>query len=159
MLGFIDTMRAEGHAAWSICQVLREQGHQIAARTYRSQRRGVVAAQTITDAQVADAVRDAAWTAVVDPAGRKRRKLTPEGLYGRRKMIALIRRTTIPGKDGVRAGDLLNRDFTAPRAQRLDAWCECLREWIREVDQFRHDSSSRVMLMIVAVRCVVFPPR
>ncbi|MBB2987663.1 transposase InsO family protein [Terracoccus luteus] len=72
-----------------------------------------------------------------------RRRLTPEGLYGRRKMTALVRRrghldaspvlvdramkvlglravrrgpavrTTIPGKDGCRAGDLLNPDFTA----------------------------------------------
>lgn len=71
--------------------------------------------------------------------------MTPEGLYGRKKMTALIRRTriadasrgavdramralgltgitrakgirtTIPAKDGNRAGDLLNRDFTAPR--------------------------------------------
>jgi transposase InsO family protein len=69
----------------------------------------------------------------------------PGGPYGRRKMTALIRRTvipaasrgavdramhslglsgvcrdkgvrtTIPAKDGIRAGDLLNRDFTAPR--------------------------------------------
>ena len=68
--------------------------------------------------------------------------MTPEGLYGRRKMTALVRRalpdaspgsvdramrslglqgirrskgirTTIPAKDGRRAGDLLNRDFTA----------------------------------------------
>ncbi len=100
--------------------------------------------RTVTDAQVVDAVRDAAWTTVVDAAGRERRTLTPEGLYGRRKMTALIRRTTIPdasrgavdramrtlglsgirrdkgirttipAKDGVRAGDLLNRDFTAP---------------------------------------------
>lgn len=144
MLGFIDRMRAEGHAVESICRVLREQGHQIAARTYRSQRRGVVAARTVTDAQVHGAVRDAAWT-TVDVAGRPVRKLTPEGLYGRRKMTALIRRTTIPdassgaidramrslglsgirrdkgvrttipAKDGIRAGDLLNRDFTAPR--------------------------------------------
>jgi putative transposase len=144
MLGFIDTMRAEGHAVESICRVLREQGHQIAARTYRSQRRGVVAARTVTDAQVHGAVRDAAWT-TVEINGRARRMLTPEGLYGRRKMTALIRRTTIPdasrgaidramrtlglegirrdkgvrttipGKDGIRAGDLLNRDFTAPR--------------------------------------------
>jgi transposase InsO family protein len=74
-----------------------------------------------------------------------RRKLAPEGLYGRRKMTALVRRTTIPGasrgaidramralgladvrrdkgirttipaKDGIRAGGLLYRDFTAPR--------------------------------------------
>ena len=144
MLGFIDTMRAEGHAVESICRVLREQGHQIAARTYRSQRHGVVAARTLTDAQVQSAVRAAAWT-TTSINGRPRRVLTPEGLYGRRKMTALIRRTTIPGasrgavdramralglsgvrrdkgvrttipaKDGVRAGDLLNRDFTAPR--------------------------------------------
>jgi len=144
MLGFIDTMRAEGHAVESICRVLREQGCQIAARTYRSQRRGVVADRTVTEAQVIDAVRDVAWTTVVS-TGVERRTLTPEGLYGRRKMTALIRRTTIPGasrgavdramrvlglsgvrrdkgirttipaKDGIRAGDLLNRDFTAPR--------------------------------------------
>jgi transposase InsO family protein len=144
MLGFIDTMRSEGHAVESICRVLREQGHQIAARTYRSQRRGVVAARTVADAQVLDAVRDAAWS-TAEVNGRERRMLTPEGLYGRRKMTALIRRTTIPGasrgaidramralglsgvrrdkgirttipaKDGIRAGDLLNRDFTAPR--------------------------------------------
>jgi len=144
MLGFIDTMRAEGHAVESIIRVLREQGVKIAARTYRAQRQGMVAARTITDAQVYGAVREAAWT-TVEIAGRPVRKLTPEGLYGRRKMTALIRRTTIPGasrgavdramralglsgirrdkgvrttipaKDGVRAGDLLNRDFTAPR--------------------------------------------
>lgn len=144
-MGFIDTMRAEGHAVESICRVLREQGCQIAARTYRSWRGGAVAARTVTEAQVIDAVRAAAWITVVDAAGRERRKLTPEGLYGRRKMTALIRRTiiadasrgsvdramrtlgltgirrdkgvrtTIPAKDGIRAGDLLNRDFTAPR--------------------------------------------
>jgi putative transposase len=144
MLGFIDTMRAHGHAVESICRVLRTQGHQIAARTYRSQRHGVIAARTVTDAQVYGAIRDAAWT-TVEISGRQRRVLTPEGLYGRRKMTALIRRTTAPGasrgsvdlamralglegirrdkgirttipaKDGIRAGDLLNRDFTAPR--------------------------------------------
>lgn len=144
MLGFIDTMRAEGHAVESIIRVLREQGVKIAARTYRAHRQGAVASRTITDAQVQDAVRSAAWT-VVERNGTMRRVLTPEGLYGRRKMTALIRRTsipdasrgavdramralglsgirrdkgvrtTIPAKDGVRAGDLLNRDFTAPR--------------------------------------------
>jgi putative transposase len=34
-MGFIDTMRAEGHAVESIRRVLREQACQIAARTYR----------------------------------------------------------------------------------------------------------------------------
>ncbi|WP_100813494.1 IS3 family transposase, partial [Microbacterium lacus] len=144
MLGFIDTMRAEGHAVESIIRVLQAQGVKIAARTYRAHRQGIVAVRTITDAQVQDAVRAAAWT-IVERNGTMRRVLTPEGLYGRRKMTALIRRTSIPGasrgavdramrslglsgirrdkgtrttipaKDGVRAGDLLNRDFTAPR--------------------------------------------
>lgn len=138
--GFIDAMRAEGHAVESICRVLSEQGCQIAARTYREWKRPdrPVAARTLTDAQVIDAVRGLAWT--TGPDGR--RKMTPEGLYGRRKMTALIRRrmpdaspgsvdramrtwglsgvrrakgirTTIPARDGKRAGDLLDRDFTA----------------------------------------------
>ncbi len=142
MLGFIDTMRAEGHAVESICRVLREQGCQIAARTYRAWKRNRPAMRTLTDALVMNRVRDLAWS--TDQEGRRR--LTPEGLYGRRKMTALIRRqpgfaeatagavdramtslglsgirrdkgvrTTIPAKDGIRAGDLLNRDFTAPR--------------------------------------------
>lgn len=80
-----------------------------------------------------------AWTTTPDG----QRRMTPEGLYGRRKMTALVRRhlpsaspgavdramrtlglsgvrrakgvrTTIPARDGKRAGDLLNRDFTAP---------------------------------------------
>lgn len=122
--------------------MLREQGCQIAARTYRSWRTKPFATRTITDAQVQDKVRDLSWT--TNQAGQ--RQMTPEGLYGRRKMTALVRRqpgfadtsagsvdramttlglsgirrgkgirTTIPAKDGTRAGDLLNRDFTAPR--------------------------------------------
>jgi transposase InsO family protein len=141
-VGFIDQMRAKGYAVESILAVLREQGVTIAARTYRSWRQPSrpLAARTLTDALVTDTVRDIAWT--TGPDGR--RKLTPEGLYGRRKMTAYVRRhhlpqaswgavdramrtlglsgvrrdkklrTTIPAKDGIRAGDLLNRDFTAP---------------------------------------------
>jgi transposase InsO family protein len=89
-----------------------------------------------------DAVRDAAWTVDEDGPMVGVRRLAAEGLYGRRKMTALIKRslptaspgsvnramkalglngirrskrvrTTIPGTDGRRAGDLLNRDFTA----------------------------------------------
>ena len=84
-------MRAEGHAVESICRVLREQGCQIAARTYRSWRQPdrAVAQRTITDAMIVDKVRDIAWT--LDQQGRRR--LTPEGLYGRRKMTALVRRS------------------------------------------------------------------
>jgi len=140
-MGFVDTMRSQGHAVESICRVLREQGCRIAARTYRSWKQAgrPVAARTMSDAQVVDAVRDIAW--VADAQGR--RKLRPEGLYGRRKMTAYLRRTrmpeasagsvdramrtlglvgvrrdkgirtTIAAKDGIRAGDLLDRDFSA----------------------------------------------
>jgi len=94
-----------------------------------------------------DAVRDAAWTVDADGPLAGVRRLTPEGLYGRRKMTARVKRslpeaspgsvdramralglngirrakgirTTIPGKDGRRAGDLLNRDFTAAAPNR-----------------------------------------
>lgn len=134
-------MRAEGFAVESVCRVLREQGVRIAARTYRAWKTRQVAARTVTDALVADAVRDAAWTTRMDAEGTARRVLAPEGLYGRKKMTAYLRRTalpwatrgtvdramrmlglsgirrdktirtTIPAKDGIRAGDLLNRDF------------------------------------------------
>ena len=94
--------------------------------------------RTVTDAQVVNLMRDLAW--IIDGQGRCH--MTPEGLYGRRKWTALIRRsmptaawgavdrgmrmlglsgvtrskgirTTIPAKDRKRAGDLLNRDFTS----------------------------------------------
>jgi transposase InsO family protein len=148
IVAFIDELQAEGHAVESICRVLRAQGCQIAARTYRSwkQPTRAVAARTITDAQVVNAVRDLAW-ARCPKTGKP--KLTPEGLYGRRKMTALVRRTvmaeasagavdramrtlglvgvrrdkgtrtTIPAKDGRRAGDLLDRDFTADAPNRV----------------------------------------
>lgn len=146
-MGFIDTMRAQGHAVESICRVLRQQGCQVAARTYRTWKQPgrQVAARTVTDAHVLDAVREVAYTTARDGS----RKLTPEGLYGRRKMTAYIRRTrlpeasfgavdramhalgltgvrrgkkvrtTIPARDGHRAGDLLNRNFTAPAPNRV----------------------------------------
>ncbi|PWJ61445.1 hypothetical protein B0H03_11740 [Rathayibacter iranicus NCPPB 2253 = VKM Ac-1602] len=83
-MGFIDQLRAEGRAVESIIRVLREQGVQVAARTYRAWKQGRVAARTISDALVVDAVRDAGWTEVTDPiTGEVRRKMTPEGLDGR----------------------------------------------------------------------------
>jgi putative transposase len=138
-MGFVDAMRAEGHAVESICRVLREQGCQIAARTYRDWRTRPPAPRTISDAGLVDVIRGVCWRRDEDGTLR----LTPEGLYGRRKLTAYLRRsgladaaectvaramqvlghqgvrrakkhrTTIRAKDGVRAGDLLNRDFTA----------------------------------------------
>ena len=64
-------MRAEGHAVESICRVLRELGCPIAARTYRSWKPAgrVVAARTVSDCHVVDAVRDIAWTTKVGADG------------------------------------------------------------------------------------------
>lgn len=146
-MAFIADQQAQGRAVESICRVLREQGCQVAARTYREWRRPSrpVADRTVTDAQVHNAVRDAAWTTGPDGV----RRLAPEGLYGRRKMTAHLRRTsvpgasagavdramralglsgvrrgkatrtTVPGRDGARAGDLLDRNFTAPAPNRV----------------------------------------
>jgi putative transposase len=140
-MAFIDQLRARGFAVGSICQVLGNQGVQVAARTYRSWKAPgrQVAARTVCDAVVSNALLEAR----VGPDGRP----TPESLYGRRKMTALRRRglqvahctvdrlmrelgmqgvgrgktprTTIPGKDSTRAGDLLDRHFTAPAPNRV----------------------------------------
>lgn len=161
IVAFVEELRVEGFAVESICRVLREQGCQVAARTYRSWRQPsrVVSERTVGDARVIDAVRDSAWT--VDPEGRRR--LTPEGRYGRRKMTALVRRrlpnaspgsvdramralglqgirrskgirSTIPAKDGKRAGDLLDRDFTAAAPDRtwvMDfTYVRCWAGWV-----------------------------
>jgi len=85
-MAFIEQMRARGFAVESVCQVLREQGVQVAARTYRAWKAPgrQPAARTITDAVVVDALLDARTT----PDGRP----MPESLYGRRKMTALLRR-------------------------------------------------------------------
>jgi transposase InsO family protein len=145
ILGFIDQMRSQGFAVESVCRVLTEQGCQVAARTYRAWKKNTAAARTVNDARVVDVIRDIAWR--VDETGRRR--MTPEGLYGRRKWTALLAvrhpgpagpgavdramrllglsgvrrdktiRTTIPAKDGIRAGDLVNRDFTASAPNRV----------------------------------------
>jgi transposase InsO family protein len=90
IVAFIDDQRGSGHTVESVCRVLREQGLQIAARTYRAWRTAnrSVAERTVSDAAVIDAVRDIAWTR--NPRGERKR-----------------------------AGDLLDRDFTAPAPNRV----------------------------------------
>lgn len=53
-------------------------------------------ARSLTRVSVLDAVRGTAWADVVSAAGTDKREVTLENLHGRRKMTALIRRTTIP---------------------------------------------------------------
>ena len=130
-------MRAAGHGVEQTCKALREQGLRVSPRSYRAWATRPPADRTITDASIIDVLRQLRQP---DAKGRPR----PEVLYGRRKMTAwlgrngfegiskhtvdrvmraegmngLVRgrrtRTTIPAKNGRRAGDLLDRDFSAP---------------------------------------------
>ena len=119
--------------------MLREQGLQIAERTYRSWKRARPSTRDHQDAVIIDAI----LTARVDAGGGA----SPESMYGRRKMTALLRRqglevsarrvdrlmrrlginglvrgkgvrTTVPDRNAARAPDLLDRDFTAPAPNR-----------------------------------------
>ena len=89
-MGFIDTMRAEGFAVETICQVLRQQGVQVAAKTYQAWKTPgrILSARTVSDAVVADAM--------IGVRTRADGRPTPESLYGRRKMTALLRRCGLP---------------------------------------------------------------
>lgn len=139
IVAFIDEQRAKGRAVEPVCQVLREQGVQVAARTYRAWRTAPPSNRDLEDAVIIDAI----LAARIDENG----KPTPESMYGRRKMTALLRRqgvpvskrrvdrlmrqlginglvrgkgvrTTVPDRNAARAPDLLDRDFTAPAPNR-----------------------------------------
>jgi hypothetical protein len=152
IMAFIDTMRGP-----RLCGRVDLPGPARAGRAGRRQdlpgleaARPPARGRTIFDAVVTDALRAARMI----PDGRP----TPESLYGRRKLTALLRRrglkvahctvdrlmrqlgmqgvrrgktpqTTIPGADGMRAADLLERDFTAPAPNRV---------WIADVE--RHEA-------------------
>jgi putative transposase len=127
IVGFIDEYR-QVFGVESVCRALSAHGVQIAPRTYRKARRRPPSDRDIADAYLANALRDA--------------QDGPEAMYGRREMTRWLRRqghdvafctvnrimrelglhgvvrgskqrTTIRTKDGTRAGDQLNRDFTA----------------------------------------------
>lgn len=114
-------MRAAGYRVESICAVLREQGVQVAPRTYHNWKTAVPSARTVTDAELTDALR-----ATVD---------TPEGMYGRRKMTAYLRRQgyqvaacTVDrlmrdeGLSGGRLSGCSGHDTAAPRPLSSDTW-------------------------------------
>lgn len=140
---FIDDHR-DRFGVEPICTVLTEHGCPIAPSTYYAHRRRGPAARTVVDALVVNALISLRTT--TDREGNV--VPSPESLYGVRKTWHLLRargldvarctverlmrangmagvvrgkapRTTIPGKDGRRAGDLLNREFTATAPNRV----------------------------------------
>ena len=86
IVALIDELRAEKIAVELTCAVLREQGCEVTARTYRAWKTPTrpLAARVVTDAQVIDVLLGVVYD--------DQSQLRPEGLYGRRKMTALLRR-------------------------------------------------------------------
>jgi putative transposase len=129
-----------------ICRVLTQHGAPIAPSTYYAAKSRPVSARAVRDGQLkAEITRvwkdnyevygaDKVWLELNRqgiPAARctVERLMRQLGLQGVRRGRKV--RTTVPGKDGQRAGDLLRRDFTAPAPNRrwvadftyVAAWC------------------------------------
>jgi putative transposase len=119
--------------AGPICRVLTQHGAPVAPSTYYAAKSRPASARAVRDARLkAEITRvwkenrevygaDKVWLELNRQGiavarcttGRLMRQLGLQGVRRGRKV-----RTTVPGKDGQRAGDLLNRDFTAPAPNR-----------------------------------------
>lgn len=129
-----------------ICRVLTLHGAPIAPSTYYAAKSRPASARAVRDAQLKSEISrvwkenyevygaDKIWLEL-NRQGASVARCTTErlmrelGLQGARRGRKI--RTTVPGKDGQRAGDLLSRDFTAPAPNRrwvadftyVAAWC------------------------------------
>jgi putative transposase len=129
-----------------ICRVLTQHGVPIAPSTYYAAKSRPASARAVRDAQLKSEIArvwkenyevygaDKIWLEL-NRQGTGVARCTTErlmrelGLQGARRGRKI--RTTVPGKDGQRAGDLLGRDFTAPAPNRrwvadftyVAAWC------------------------------------
>ena len=132
IIGFIDEYR-QAYGVESICGALSAHGIQFAPRTYRKARRRPPSARDITDAYVEDTLRDLVgspeqmygrrkMTRYLRRRGHQVAFCTVDRIMRDLGMNGAVRgrrhRTTLPDKDGIRAdgiraGDKLNRDFTA----------------------------------------------
>ena len=100
-MDFIRSQEAMGRSVESVCRVLREQGLQVAVRTYRAHRAGYagLSAGLVAMAYLMNTIHALAYRWDVASGSFR---LRPEGLYGRRKMTALLARLGQPvDLDGV----------------------------------------------------------
>jgi putative transposase len=129
---FIDEQK-DVFGAGPICRVLTQHGAPIAPSTYYAAKSRPASARAVRDAQLKSEIArvwkenyevygaDKIWLEL-NRQGTGVARCTTErlmrelGLQGARRGRKI--RTTVPGKDGQRAGDLLNRDFTAPAPNR-----------------------------------------
>ena len=86
MVAFIDQMRGRGYRVETICQVLRDYGIKIAARTYRAFKARGPSTREIEDTRILALMIHLRED--IDERGR----LPRERFYGRRKMTHLLRR-------------------------------------------------------------------
>jgi putative transposase len=116
-----------------ICRVLTEHGMPIAPSTYYAARSRPPSPRAMRDERLKGEI-GRVWrdNFEVYGAGKLWLELNRQGVTVARCTVARLMRelglqgarrgrkvrTTIPGKDGQRAGDLLNRDFTAPAPDR-----------------------------------------
>lgn len=114
-----------------ICRVLTQHGAPIAPSTYYAARSRPPSVRAVRDTWLKDQITSV-WTENYQVYGADKvwlelnrqgiavarctveRLMRELGLHGARRKV----RATMPGKDGQRAGDLLNRDFTAPAPNR-----------------------------------------
>jgi putative transposase len=128
--------RADGGLRWGvepICAVLTEHGLKIAPSAYYAARSRQPSARAVRDEQLKAEI-SRVWKANYEVYGAEKvwRELNRQGIAVARCTTGRLMRdlglqgvrrgrkvrTTIPGRDGQRAGDLLNRDFTAPAPNR-----------------------------------------
>ena len=91
IISFIDELKAEEHAVELVCRVLRGQGCQVAARTYREWKKAQPCARDLADAYLMNVIWDLFLYVRDENSGEL--KASPESLYGRRKVTAWLRVT------------------------------------------------------------------
>jgi putative transposase len=133
---FIDEYKQEFGGVEPICRVLREHGCQIAPSTYWAVKARPASARQVRDEQLLVQIRRVhadnygvygarkVWCQL-RREGHRVARCTVERLMRRAGLAGAVRgkkvRTTVADGAGQRAGDRVNRDFTAARPNRT--WC------------------------------------
>lgn len=133
MIDYIDVHKGR-FGVEPICHVLRQAGVSIAPSTYYAAKSRPASARAVRDEVIKDEIM-AVWKDNYQVYGVRKiyRELRRQGVEVARCTVERLmrqlsiagavrgasKRTTIPAKDGVRAGDLVNRDFAAQRPNAL----------------------------------------
>lgn len=133
MIDYIDRHRQE-FGVEPICRVLRQAGVRIAPSSYYAAKARPASARSVRDERLKSEIQDV-WKENYEVYGARkvwfalRRKGVPVARCAVERLMRELgiagavrggpRRTTVPAKDGHRAGDPVDRDFTARRPNAL----------------------------------------